>query len=727
MSADHAHPDDDIALDLKGILAALWRRRLRIVAVTGLTAVVAFVGLSLIPPSFQAETKILIERREVGITQSSQPDATDQTLLDQESVASQVQLLTSRDLARRVAARFHLQDSSEFNGALTNPLIRVAVMLGINADPSRASPEERMIDTFMEHLEVFRVDGSRVITVHFTARDRGLAADVANAIVAEYMTLQGEAKRSAGADQTKWLGEEVTRLQAKVQDAEAAVEKYRSGSDLIVGENNASPTRQQISDLTNAMAAARNDQASAQSKAQLLAGVLKSGSSLDAASDVLTSDTFRSLRSREIALRSRLSELSVTLLPAHPQVKAVESQIGDIMSQEKAEAGRILASLTNDAKVAGSRITALTTSLDQLKAASSADGESEVQLRALERDAASQRGLLEDLMARYRTALARQNADATPADARVIASAMVPAEPVFPRVIPMGIVATLAAFLLSVAWVITAEFTSGRALVPLRKPHYDAEDEPAASVEPLPQSADLPKPQPEPIAIIAPPAPTNDETLDPRVRRFRARVGSLTAAATDPARAASYPDFLSVAGLHGLLLSEGRVRVAVVGFSDLTAGRRTIDALSRRAAGEGAHVVVIETDTVEGHAALPGLSDLLMGDADFAEIIRRNPVTRAHEIAAGLSPLDEALSDRDGVGTMLDALARTYDLVLLDLGPMRSDAVITTFIALADHVVLVGDEQDTEIATARDILLKHGLADVSIAVPPESTSVGAVA
>ncbi len=713
------HLEDDVALDLKAILGAVWRRRLIIAAATLGVAVGTFVVLSLIPPRFQAETKILIENREVDITRDRQ-NGSDRGTVDAETVTSQVQLLTSRDLARRVAETLKLGESAEFNGSGSGILQSVLATVGLGRDPMRVSAEERVLDTFMEHLTVYRVEGSRVVVVQFASRDRELAATAANTIAAKYMELQAEAKRRTSEDQTRWLGEEIETLRVKVRDAEAATERYRSGSDLIVGENNTSIARQQITDIGNSVAAARADQTAAESKAAQLRALLKDGGNLETAAAVIDSDTFRALRAREIALRSRLSELSVTLLPGHPQIKALNSQVGDIVSQQAAEARRVLATLDADAKVAAARIVSLENSLTALKATSAQDNRSEVDLRALEREATSQRELLESMLSRYREAVARQNAGVLPADARVISRAATPAEPTFPKVVPFTIVATLAAFLIFISGIITTEFMSGQALQRLSA----APVSPRVLREPDRVEAD-PKPrrEPEPKAVRAPAAAPS---VDERLARFKARVAEATAQSHATDESAARPHRRRVAtplqvleGLHAMLIADGAVRVAVVGVGAASDVERMVATFSKLSTDEGDRLVVV--DAVPAHAGIggAGLTDLINGKAAFSEIIRRNPSTRAHEIGVGREPLSEAMLDDGGFETMLTALEHTYDLVLMDLGVIAPDPSRLRLITMADHAVLVGDAEDPDVSEAFEVLTRAGVQRMSVVPVPD--------
>ena len=62
-------------------------------------------------------------------------------------------------------------------------------------------------------------------------------------------------------------------------------------------------------------------------------------------------------------------------------------------------------SLENDSKLADARVAAQLATFDQLKGQAATSNEDDVQLRALERDAKSQRDLLESYLAKYREAL----------------------------------------------------------------------------------------------------------------------------------------------------------------------------------------------------------------------------------------------------------------------------------------------------------------------------------
>src|SRR5207237_10774818 len=127
----------------------------------------------------------------------------------------------------------------------------------------------------------------------------------------------------------------------------------------------------------------------------------------------------------------------------------------------RTEGGRPARALENDAKLAGSRVEGLSASLDQLKRQAASTNEQDVQLRALERDAKSQRDLLESYLAKYREATARDNIGAASADARIISTAIVSTTPAWPKKLPTVLLAALGMLVLSAGFVLTGELLGG--------------------------------------------------------------------------------------------------------------------------------------------------------------------------------------------------------------------------------------------------------------------------
>ena len=132
-------------------------------------------------------------------------------------------------------------------------------------------------------------------------------------------------------------------------------------------------------------------------------------------------------------MRAQIAEFSATLLPSHPRMKTAEANLADLRLQIGREVAKLIRSLENEAHIANERIRVMRERVNKLKTRMSRLGQQEVELRALEREAAANRTLLEQFLARYEAASARAAADAAAANATIVTKSVIPAKPASPN------------------------------------------------------------------------------------------------------------------------------------------------------------------------------------------------------------------------------------------------------------------------------------------------------
>ena len=443
--------------DLCGLGRVLWAKKTKIIAITVLVAVTALAVVNAITPRYRSESRLLLEAREnVFLRADADKNGAGAATIDPEAVTSQIQLVLSRDLAREVIAKLKLADNPEFDPALRGPsVIRVLLSLfGIARDPAAMTKEERTLESYYDRLNVYAVEKSRVIGIGFMSEDPDLAARVANAIAETYLKMQQTAKQNQTRAAGDWLAGEIANLRVKVADTEAKVEVYRSKTNLFVGSNNTSLPNQQLTEINSQISAARGQKADLEARARQLRELIRSGKLIES-SDIANSESMRRLIEQRNALRSQLAEQSNTLLDQHPRIKELKAQIAEVEGEIHSEGTRLAAQLDNDAKVAGDRLETLTASLNTVKRQASLTNEQDVQLRALEREAKTERDLLESYLAKYREATARDNINAAPPEARIISRASPSIRPEYPKKLPTVLIAAFAAFALSAGFIVT--------------------------------------------------------------------------------------------------------------------------------------------------------------------------------------------------------------------------------------------------------------------------------
>lgn len=446
-------------LDLGALGRALWRRKHLILGLTLLAAGLAFAAVNLVTPRYKSEARVLIETRD-NIFLRPEADRTTEraATVDQEAVTSQVQLILSRDLALDVIRKLKLGDKPEFDPVLRGPSVvrTVLGLIGLVKDPMSQTPEERVLKSYVDRLTAFQVDKSRVIAIEFESEDSELAAQVVNTIADSFLVLQQNARREQSREAAQFLASQIEKLRQSVADAEAKVEQYRATTNLMIGTNNTTLSSQQLGDINAQVASARAQKDDAESKARIIREALRRGTATEV-SDVMNSELLRRLSEQQVTLRAQLAEQSSTLLSQHPRIKELRAQISDLDRQIRTEAERIARAFENDAAGAADRLKRLTATLDQLKQQAASSNVQDVKLRALEREAKSQRDLLESYLAKYREATARDNVGASSPDARVISRGIVSTTAAWPKKIPTVLIASLGMFTLAVGFILTGQ------------------------------------------------------------------------------------------------------------------------------------------------------------------------------------------------------------------------------------------------------------------------------
>jgi exopolysaccharide transport family protein len=658
----------DVEIDVRALVKSLVRALPYVIVFVGLVTAGIYFGLSQFAPRYQAQATILIETGESEFTRTTSTAQGTTVILDQEAVASQVQLLQSRDLARAVAQKLNLGTRAEFNPELGGDsfISDVLAAVGLGRDPSSASVEERVLERFEQNLSVYAIEKSRVIVIEFVSEDPDLAATAANSVAEEYIALQRAAKRDTTADAASWLETEIVTLRTKVQEAEAKVEAYRSTNDLFGagGQTTTTLPQQQLADLNAELTRVRAERADARAKADQIERSINSGSALNQ-TEVINSPLIQRLVEQQVALRAQIAQSSATLLPEHPRMREMTAQITDFDRQIQREAQKILQGLEAQAQLAEGREAEIQQGLSELKSAAARANDAGVDLRALEREATAQRDLLDSYLRRYREALARQQGDYLPADARIISRASVPISPYFPKKGALTLAAAGAALLLAIAFILMRELASGR---PVRR----------LAVGSIPVIPEL---------VTTQGHGRWDDDGD--VRRM------MPAEPTFAPKAEEEPNE-ALAAVVGEILAEGRKRILVTMAEDSDSNGRPLAAvaIARAIARADRRPVLIDLRADGANSAsmgegsdLPGFSDLFAGEASFAQVIFRDRKSRVHFIPGGPHPLGvEELAD-ERAGLLLSALDHTYDHVILDV----ADDVIGAVGAGCDAAVVVSE------------------------------------
>jgi Mrp family chromosome partitioning ATPase len=321
-------------------------------------------------------------------------------------------------------------------------------------------------------------------------------------------------------------------------------------------------------------------------------------------------------------------------------------------------------------------------------------------MRALEREAKSQRDLLETYLARYRDVTARESPDAVLPDARIVSQAVPAPTPYFPKKLPIILIAMFATMVCAVTFVALGELLSG-----------DVQGRTSG-----PRAENLP------AELVAEAAPSWIGASD-----------SAALNAEPPPRAQERR--LEAIADHAQGLGRGLL-VVTPADAEGPAADVALE-LARELGQRGGKILLLNLDvnaniisSLATDPRVPGLADLIFGVAHFSEVIQRDRASRVHWIPVGRGIRDTAaLLAGERLAIVLGALSQTYDHVIAAaplLTQMPEAARLSRF---ARGVFLVAAEGRENAGTAAsDTLAKRGFVNVAVvsvapaAVPPNNST-----
>ena len=722
----------DVDVDLGRLFSSLivnWRRIVAVAfVVTGLALMFAWMAT----PLYRAETRLLIETRESVFTRPEAGADADRPILDEEGVTSQVEVIGSTDILKQVASKLKLADLKEFDEAVDMSVLdRLMVIAGFKNDPSEIPAEERVLKAVREKLSVYRVEKSRVIVIEFASEDPKLAAEAPNVIADAYIAVSRDAKQLSNSDATDWLKPEIEDLTRRVKEAEAKVATYRSQSDLLVGQNNSVLATQQLSELSTELSRVRASRAAAEANAEGVRAALQAGASLDALPEVLSSGLIQRLREREVQLKADIADLSTTLLDNHPRLRSMRSQLADLETQIRAEAQNVLKALQTESRTAQLREQQLIADLNRLKAASARAGDQEVELRALEREAAAQRELLESYLTRYREASSRNERSYLPADARVFSRATVPAEPFFPKILPIVGAALVASLLIMSVITLLQELFSGRAMRPSASARIAPVDEVAMPAGRSAALSDTSAPAAVPSAAAAVPgataapseaSPASEPVARQPVKPVPVRP-DIPASLVEPVRPRPSIGEVSVENAAEKLIAGGATRAIFVSPEGDEAAATAV-LVAREVADAGLRVLLLDL-TANGAASrpmlesgsYPGITNLLAAEAQFTDVIHGDLYSDCHVIPVGTADAARAMRAIDRLPIIMNSLTTAYDVVVVECGPADGESIRRLVAGATEVMVSVIEPNDEAVVQAAADLEAKGFGKPTLVTP----------
>jgi capsular exopolysaccharide synthesis family protein len=345
------------------------------------------------------------------------------------------QVLQSRTLARRVIDKLHLDQSPEFEEVLAEKpswLAQLWQESGLNSftaaeeDPGLDPKDNDLIEAFQERLSVTPVRNSALVEISFEAYEPELAARVVNALAANFIDQNLEAKWDASQKASDWLSQQLVGLKAKLESSEEELQRYAKNNSILFLDERQSMNSEKLQQL---QAEATRAEADLIQKESLYNQVR--GGDLSSVPGILEHKLYQDLSVRLADLRREHSELLATFTPEYPRVKRLKSQIDELEGAVERERGAFAKRVADDYHAAVNRKRLLDQAVLLQTQEFNDMAEKSIQYNILRREAETNKQLYDGLLQRMKEA--SLSAGLTASNVRVVDQADLPVEPASPQ------------------------------------------------------------------------------------------------------------------------------------------------------------------------------------------------------------------------------------------------------------------------------------------------------
>lgn len=679
-------------MDFRGILLLVRRGKKTIFWTTAASLLLMAVFVLAVPHRYTATTQILIDPtdlRAVGSELSPTNQMSDIAVLQ---VESQVRVLTSDSVLRRVIKTEALDRDAEFAGRPS--LLRGLIgMVGLGSS-APADSTLTALTALRRSLVVKRAERTYVVDVSVTSLYPEKAERIANAIAQAYLTEQTDVRSDAARQISQTLSARLSELKDRVREAEERVEAFKARNNIL-GASGQLVNEQQLSELNNQLGAARARAAQAKARLEEVERLQRTKGDVGAVPEAVQSPTITALRGQYAEIVRREAEQMTSLGARHPAVIEIQAQADRLRRMIEEEVNRTALSARSEYESAHANEDMLARSLEALKHNAVITNEAMVTLRELERDVQASRAVYEAFLVRARETGGQERLDTK--NIRVISRADLPLHRSFP---PSNLILAVAALALGIG--------AGIAITILRPPSEETAARPDAGRSPggrPDQVAAGSKPArparpdvPVLAVLLGADEPPELWALSEPKSRFARDIRKIYEAVRTSHNKRGNPSLLVVA-----TRSEDDDTAAVA--LNLAA----VGALTQR-------VLLIDADldqrmltAVDAEQSEAGLVDVAVGRRVLSDVVVRDRETNINLLpfVAPNSRRDRRIKDEDI--RLAFAQTKHFDMVIVAAADSDGDPSGRFFAGLVDHIVLVARTEDADAGAIEELVSRFGL------------------
>src|ERR1051325_5268544 len=457
---EEAAPEGE--LHLRDYWQTIRKRLWLIIGLALIISTIAALRQARQPDIYQARSRVQVDTESMNPAMGASKGGyyyAESTYMEPDYFNTQVQILSSPTLLRRVATTLDLEHNRNFlNSRVATrstwqsllrmvgfgpkdkelPRPQTPVLASNNVIASPAAPDdpaeiERLapyVDSLQGMLEVEQVKKTRLIDIRANHTDPVVATKVVNAVADAFALWNLEVKRKTNTIAGTYLQKRIAELQSQIRSGEEQLVNYAQSHEIISLDANQNTVVERLTGLNRSLLEAENERSLAEAayRASQTPGAAEANAEV-------TDKSIPELKAKLTELKQKRAQLLLTDTEESPEVKDANQQIATLEKQlEESRGGAkkvITVNLETAYRRAVDREKSLRESFNKQRSETVAQNQAAINYNILKQELETNKGLLDGLMQR-----SKENdvtMAGTPNNIHVVDYAMVPKGPVGPR------------------------------------------------------------------------------------------------------------------------------------------------------------------------------------------------------------------------------------------------------------------------------------------------------
>ncbi len=365
-------------------------------------------------------------------------------------IETYIEILKSNTLVRRALGKLGWTPPEKATETDTSRLSAWRRALKLGGGGAEREPRLQALDYAADNLTVRSRGQTRIVEVSVDSPEPTVAANLANTITDEFVTLNLEARWTSTQRTSEWLSGQLEEMKIKLERSEEELRRYAQRAGLHFTGEQRNVAEERLAQLQQELSAAQADRRSKQSRYELAAS-----SPAEVLPDILDDGTLRSYQERLTELRREEAELTTTFTAEHPKVRRVAAQIETVEDAFAKARDAILGRIETQYEEALRREELIEEQYARQARLVSDQAQKAIQYNILKKDVDSYRQQYETILDRVKEASVAGALSAS--NVRVVDPAEAPASPYKPRLAMNGLLGLMLGGFLGVVFVIVRE------------------------------------------------------------------------------------------------------------------------------------------------------------------------------------------------------------------------------------------------------------------------------